>query len=148
MMIKKSLIFIFLIGFIILSCEREKEEPELNIPPELVGKWKTVKLWVTEGGPHYWMDIDTGCEWDSWFQSTGNFIDCYPCDPHIGNFNVIDVDIIINWENNSCSTDPQSILTIDKLTSDTLIWDWNFWEGGKTMFVKVNDSVSDTCNCQ
>ena len=44
----KNLIYILLFAFIISSCNKDdkKEDPELNIPFELVGKWKVTKRFI------------------------------------------------------------------------------------------------------
>ena len=107
-----------------------KEEPN-NIPQELIGKWKIVQVYETDGGSEpQWRDENTGHSYDYWFKSNGAFLQS---DGVISGSYVID-------ENNDIELTVNSVKKyhIEYLSSNTLIIDLLNFEPLKLKFIKVS----------
>ena len=73
----KNILLILLL--ILLGCSDDNEDPKNNIPAELIGKWKIVEKYTSEGGSnHIWSHYDSGRIYDKWFKNDGTYVLTYP----------------------------------------------------------------------
>ena len=130
---------IFLILIILLfGCSESNQEEELNIPPELIGKWKQIEVFSTSGGDlGDWAPFDSGRAYDMWFKKDGTWISTDPTSPCIEGRYVISGDQMTILHNNSSLCVQVDPVTIERLTSNELIIDYNFWEPLKSKNLKV-----------
>ena len=130
----KYILLILVITF--LGCSKGSEEPN-NIPPELIGKWKVVERYTTDGGSDpTWSLYDSGRIYDKWFKGDGTYILTRPStnpDCMGGNYSVLENNI--TYSNNPCTTGAP--VTIELLTENELIIDTNFFEPFKVKYIKV-----------
>lgn len=134
----RNLLLILVIYFMVASCNKDNnDDPKNTIPPELIGKWKAVEIYSTDGGsPATWSTYDSGRDWDKWFKSDGTYSLSYPyTDPDCmgGTYSVSDNDI--TYGDNPC-TDGTPV-TIEILTENELLINANHFEAMKTKYIKV-----------
>jgi len=126
----KTIILIF--SLFILGCSNNhnpNEEP--NIPQELIGKWKIIEVYETDGASEpQWRDEDTGAIYDYWFKSNGSFLQS---DGAFSGSYMID-------ENNDIELTINNVKKyhIEYLTSDSLIIDLLNFEPLKVKYVKIS----------
>lgn len=132
----KNLIFTIIIAVITLNCSKSDSENQNNIPPELIGKWKVIEVYSTDGGsPAVWSSYDSGYEYDIWFKNDGIFMitgttntDCMS-----GNFVVSGNDI--TYSNSICASNEP--VTIELLNETDLLINLNHFEPYKTKYKKI-----------
>lgn len=57
----KNLILLLTLSFVTLNCSKSDSENQNNIPPELIGKWKVIEVYSTDGGSEpKWSSIVNG----------------------------------------------------------------------------------------
>lgn len=133
----KNLLLILFIFFVTSNCYNStNEDPKNTIPPELIGKWKIVELYTSDGSNSYWHTYDSGREWDTWFKSDGTYTLSYPyTDPNCmgGTYSILENDI--TFSDNPC-TDGTPV-TIEVLTENELQINSIFFEIYKSKSIKV-----------
>lgn len=126
----KTIILIF--SLFIMGCSNDhtpNEEP--NIPQELIGKWKIIEVYETDGGREpQWRDEDTGAIYDYWFKSDGTFLQS---DGIYNGTYTIDTSMKLTFTINSPNT-----VSIEQLTSTQLIIDFLNFEPYKHKYIKVS----------
>lgn len=125
--------FFLIFSLFILGCSNDdtpKEEPN-NIPQQLIGKWKIVEVYETDGGSEpQWRNEDTGAIYDYWFKSNSTFLQS---DGIYNGTYTIDTSMKLTFTTNS----PNTVL-IEQLTSSQLIIDFLNFEPYKHKYIKVN----------
>lgn len=57
----KNLILLLTLSFVTLNCSKDDNNQKNNIPPELIGKWKAIEIYSTDGGSEpTWSNIVNG----------------------------------------------------------------------------------------
>lgn len=108
----------------------QNDEPN-NIPQELIGKWKIVEVYETDGASEpQWRDEDTGAVYDYWFKADKSFMQS---DGTYKGMYTVDSDLKLTLTINSSNT-----LKIEKLKSDTLIIDFLNFEPYKCKYLKIS----------
>ena len=127
----KTIILIF--SLFILGCSKNdtpKEDPN-NIPQELIGKWKIVQVYETDGGSEpQWRDEDTGHSYDYWFKSNGTYV----------KFDGISNGVyIINSGNYITLTNVSSVTyLIESISNDEILINYLNFEPLKYKYIKVS----------
>ncbi len=127
----KKILLILIIIFI--GCTKSSEEPN-NTPPELIGKWKIVEIFSTDGGePATWALYDSGEAYDLWLKQNGTYSDPNTDETcNNGSYLISDNQITFS----PCASEYP--LTIENLTQSTLILRDNFIPDiFKTKYIKV-----------
>jgi len=58
-----------------LSCSKHDDKSQNNMPQELIGKWKIVEVYSTDGGsPASWSPYDSGEVYDIWIKENNTYI--------------------------------------------------------------------------
>lgn len=58
-----------------LSCSNNDEKSQNNVPQELIGKWKIVEVYSTDGGsPASWSPYDSEEVYDIWIKENNTYI--------------------------------------------------------------------------
>lgn len=128
----KTLIYILLTLF--LSSCTKNDTPENNVPPELIGKWKIVETYSSDGSSNSWNSYDSGKIYDIWFKDGGETIvsnmieNCQVGIYSISKNNEIIIDL-------PCGE--KSTIPIVSLTNTTLITDVTYIEYELTKYEKV-----------
>jgi len=124
---------VLILSLFLWGCSNDdspKDEPN-NIPQELIGKWKTVAVYETDGASEpQWRDEDTGAVYDYWFKSDGSFVQSDGI--YEGKY-VVDSDLNLTLTINSSIN-----VKIEELTSNILIIDCLNFEPLKYKYVKVS----------
>ena len=131
----KNMFLILIISLMSLGCSNNNDDPQNNIPAELIGKWKIVERFTSDGTSGYWHSYDSGEIHDLWFKNNGEVfftsLISTPC--YKATYTVINNEI---WYSNStCIADTPN--TIELLTENELLIDFNFFEPMKTRYIKV-----------
>lgn len=121
----------------VTGCNKgSNDDPKSTIPPELIGKWKIVELYTSDGSNAYWHVYDSGRVWDKWFKSDGTYLNTdtdLPIDCMSGNYTVNNN--YIQYSNSPCV--PEEPVIIESLSNRELTIDGNFFEPIKTKYIKV-----------
>ena len=120
-----------------LSCSKHDDKSQNNVPQELIGKWKIVEIYSTDGGsPTSWSPYDSGEVYDIWFKENSEFIVSNMIEGcQIGSFSMSSNDeIIIDLP---CSE--QSIIPIDSLSESILITNTTYIEYELSKYQKVSE---------
>lgn len=136
----KYIYILFIIATLTLSCSKSDNEPENNIPTELIGKWKAIEIYSTDGGsPATWSLYDSGLVYDIWFKSHGTYMLGRDSSNNLeckeGNYSVIGNEI--TYSDSPCA--PEVPVFIESLTAVELIIDGNFFEPSKTKYIRVTE---------
>lgn len=136
----KNLILTIILATITLSCSKNDNETQNNIPTELIGKWKIIEVYTTEGGLNdgAWSSYDSGHEYDTWFKNDGTFLLTNPStnpDCMGGNYSILENNI--TYSNNPCSIDQP--VTIELINEINLIINLNHFEIYKTKYQKITE---------
>lgn len=131
----KNIVIILIFSFTLFSCSSDNEEPQLNIPTELIGKWKIYETFESDGDciENCWFEYDSGKEYDIWFKSDGT----YESGP---NEVCNDCTFVVSMENeiffypNGSIDDPP---VIKLLNSEFLTLWWKYMEGGGNKYKKI-----------
>lgn len=124
---------VLILSLFLWGCSNDdspKDEPN-NIPQELIGKWKTVAVYATDGASEpQWRDEDTGAIYDYWFKSNGEYVF----------FDGISSGVYsVNSENYLTLTNVRSITySIESISNDSLLIDCLNFEPLKYKYVKVS----------
>jgi len=127
--------FKFIILLFLISCIKDPVlEIEKTIPEYLIGKWKIVEVYSSEGGePEEWRVDTTGFEYDIDFKNSGEyFVQADSC--NIGNYSVENEIITFVRDCNNSTWEYE----IEILTTDTLIVITQIFELVKNKYVKVD----------
>ncbi|OQY05244.1 MAG: hypothetical protein B6I20_01590 [Bacteroidetes bacterium 4572_117] len=133
---KKTL---FLLCLFFLACS-DKSEPiveEINkVPPELIGKWKIVEIYETDGGSlPSWRTYNSGNEYHVWFkfnnkyEKSGGALTCLT-----GNYTILDNNYL--RYNSVCGGEQE--VYIELLKKDSLIIDLKIFEAHKLRYIKIS----------
>jgi hypothetical protein len=124
---------ILILSLFILGCSNDdspNEEPS-NTPQELIGKWKIVEVYETDGASEpQWRDENTGAIYDYWFKSDKSFMQSDGI--YEGNYTV-DSSLNLTLTINSSNT-----VKIEKFKSDSLIIDFLNFEPYKQKYIKIS----------
>lgn len=130
----KTIILIF--SLIIVGCSNDtpKEEPN-TIPEELIGKWKIVEVYETDGGSEpQWREYISSNDFHVWFKSD------YQYENTDGDINCLTGTYSINNDilkyQSVCGG--MSVVSIELLENDLLIIDYLNFEPFKHKFIKVS----------
>ena len=63
----KNLIYLFCL-VLSFSCSNKDDKPENNVPQELIGKWKLIEIYESDGNSNSWVPYDSGESYDIWFK--------------------------------------------------------------------------------
>lgn|SRR5690606_29975784 len=131
----KNLIYLLCL-MLSFSCSNSDGKPENNVPQELIGKWKLIEIYSSDGTTSSWSPYDSGEVYDIWFKENGTVI-------FIGNSeNCMDASYSVTgnniyYSNNPCTTEDP--IFIEFLTESELILDLNSIEPHKSKFIKLNE---------
>ena len=130
----KTLIY-FLLTIFVSGCTKN-DDPENNVPPELIGKWKIVEIYSSDGSSASWKPHDSGQVYDLWFKNGGETIVSNMIENcQVGTFSISANDeIIINLP---CSE--KSTIPIVSLTNTNLVTNTTYIEYELTKYVKVTE---------
>jgi hypothetical protein len=131
--IMKAIILLF--SLLVLGCSKNdtpKGDPN-NIPQELIGKWKIIEVYETDGASEpQWRNESTIYKYNIWFKNNGEYIK-----------NEGDSYGIYELENNNLkyiltNTQNSQVVYIENLTTDNLIIDFLNFEPYKHKYIKVS----------
>ena len=132
----KNMFLILTFSLMSLGCSNNNDDPQNNILPELIGKWKIVERYSTDGGsPASWSPYDSGEIYDKWFKSDGTFIIVGINNPDCASGTYSVENNYITYTDSPCA--PEKPVIIESLTHTELIIDANFFEPIKTKYIKV-----------
>lgn len=129
----KAMILIFSLFILGCSSDDTPKKETNNIPKELIGKWKIVEVYETDGGSEpQWRNENTIYEYNIWFKNNGEYIK-----------NEGDSYGIYELENNNLkyiltSTQNSQTVHIENLTINSLIIDFLNFEPYKHKYMKVS----------
>lgn len=126
---------LLLLTITFLGCSKnDGNNPNEEIPSELIGKWKTVEIYTIEVDPPSWSAYDSGENYDIWFKANGEVTfggrtdNCSKANYSIdGNS--------LYYSGNPCISENPA--TIEALSDSELILNLNHFEIFKSKFVKV-----------
>ena len=126
---------ILILSLLTLGCSNDNtpKEESNNIPQELIGKWKIVEIFETDGGSNpEWRNENTIYGYNIWFKSNGVYIK-----------NEGDTQGRYELENNNikyilASTQNSQTVHIENLTVNTLIIDFLNFEPYKHRYIKIS----------
>ena len=130
----KKLIYLFCL-MLSFSCSNSDDKPENNVPQELIGKWKIVEIYSSDGSNESWSPYDSGESYDIWLKSDWSYVssdsneDC-----NNGSFSINNDQITFL----PCASEYP--LTIETMTVEILVLRDNFTpEVYKTKYSKITD---------
>lgn len=111
----------------------KNDNPENNVPPELIGKWKIVEIYSSDGSSASWKPHDSGQVYDLWLKSDWTYL---TLDNNVncnkGNFSINNNQITFH----PCASEYP--LTIETISAEILILRDNFTpEVYKTKYLKI-----------
>ena len=131
----KYLIYLFYL-LLSFSCSNSDDNPKNNVPQELIGKWKVVEIYSSDGSTASWSPFDSGESYDIWFKENrtvvfiGNSENCRYASYSVSNNNIY-------YSGNPCTTEEP--IYIELLTNFELTLDLNSIEPYKSKFIKLNE---------
>jgi hypothetical protein len=132
----KKICFLIILSFLYTGCKKDNHDLQPKIPIDLIGKWKTIAIYDTDGGSApMWREFNTGQEYDIWFKNNSEYTQTDSSICNSGKYLVSEV-----WEitfENSCGD--KDVQTIDSLSTHILIIDTKFFETIKIKYVKVGE---------
>ena len=120
-----------IISLMSLACSNNNEEPQNNIPAELIGKWKIVERFTSDGTSGYWHSYDSEYFYDLWLKANGTFSTededaCSNCTYIVLNNQITFYPYGVDYPSN-----------IESLSNEELILNANHFEPIKTKYVKI-----------
>lgn len=133
----KKLSCCLLVLILVLGCNPDEPEPKPWVPDGLIGKWKTIAIFDTDGnGDPKWRFYQSDKEYDIWYKENGE----YASFAFINNDKCNNGTYSVNKNYDLTYYTPcsgTSIVHIESLLGDTLIIDANHFETIKNKSVKV-----------
>ncbi|WP_452222492.1 hypothetical protein [Lacinutrix salivirga] len=131
----KNLIYLFCL-VLSFSCSNNDDKPENNVPQELIGKWKLIEIYASDGNSNSWVPYDSGESYDIWFkEDLGLVVSTMVEGCQIGSFSISSNNEIVY--NLPCSE--QSIIPIESLSETTLITDVTYIEYELNKYEKITE---------
>lgn len=116
-----------------LSCSKSNDELKNNVPQELIGKWKIIEIYSSDGSNESWSSYDSGESYDIWLKSDWSYLSSNSNeDCNNGSFSINNAQITFL----PCASEYP--LTIETITVDILVLRDNFTpEVYKTKYSKI-----------
>lgn len=119
-----------------LSCSNNDDKFQNNVPQELIGKWKIVEMYSTDGGsPPSWSTYDSGEVYDIWFKNDWTYSSTSSANPDCINGEYSISENYLTLFNSACA--PEEPLIVENLTENELVIDANFIEPYKSKYEKI-----------